>query len=296
MGTRTGFVVLACGVLWLSGCDDDESGGGAATDAGSEQDSGPIPVPDAATQSPLYPDCQRDDILPPPTWDLDGDGVIDDPPATMAEVDACFMACDPLTQACVDSEPDCSTFSDFNLCINLVSGNCASPVGEAITCYDEWQTYNCCIDERCDDAEDLGQCIGAQCSDEADEYFGCVDNNMNCLRSGLAVCIAPEDEPVMGDAGTDASADVCSCECVCANTTISDIGCFTDGDDCCEASCGVACTGGNGAYQSSTLTCEAAFIAAPRTLPARTQDLQLGPAARRLNGIRESLRLPMSFW
>lgn len=253
---------LALGLPAFTACDSDsDSPSGSAdpaADSGPGQNpdqgdgGGQITLPDATAGEPSYPDCDRDSILAPPTWDLDEDGMLDAPPATEAEVDACFMACDPLTQACVDSDPACATFSDFNLCLNLVAGNCAAQPTEAITCYDEWQTYNCCIDANCPPEVDLGSCIGTFCSGEADEYFECVDGNETCIRRGISTCIAPD--AMEGDGGTEVSS--CSCACDCADMDVADVACTDTAEDCCDSVCGLACTGNNGAFVGAERTCQ----------------------------------------
>ena len=263
-------LLLLSGALVLGGCDDDDtSSPDAGPNTGMDSGNGGIQVPDSQAQQPIpFPECERDDIQPPPTWDLDNDGEFDEAPFTREMLDACLDACPMLSDMCIDTSAACTGFDDFDFCVRLAAGECASQPGSSVTCYDEWQDYTCCIEAECPGAmgDALTTCIQDNCIDYASGYFDCIFANDACIGRGITQC-APGDPAGMDDGGTDGGDDLsCSCECECMNETVPGIECIDTAANCCDAICAGACAGDTrGGFVSATRTCESTLSA---SLPA----------------------------
>ena len=180
---------LAAGAL-LSACSAfvEPVGGDAEPERGFE---GPTEeVPEEAAQR--FAECPREQVLPPMGWDRDLDGLPDEPPITQSRLDTCLAVCPALEPFCIRAEPvACADFEDFQLCVAVVTSQCAAQPDNPFGCYGVWQDQACCADAHCDRAtsrDSFDQCINANCSRFLSGFGDCIANDQECIAEAVAFC------------------------------------------------------------------------------------------------------------
>jgi hypothetical protein len=189
-------ILLALLALAGTACDDDDGTSDRGNDAGSDS---------AVADAGEFASCQRDQIASFP--DYTGEPVWTEQQQMSCAL-ACGMSPEAESEACIAA--NCPGFELFNQCVDGVLLSCLTTDDEEGACRTEWETFNCCVEDRCSEvpATEQDGCLNERCQPQLEDVNACLEENGDpnaqpphpCIQRVVNRCIQ-QDAASSRDAG-----------------------------------------------------------------------------------------------